>query len=77
MNDPDRLLPVLRTAPDRRIRMSPREIRRARFAETRLGRRGYEREEVDRLLARVAEDACRVGAPWRIQRPTDSARRPT
>jgi DivIVA domain-containing protein len=57
MNDPDRLLPVLRTAPDRRIRMSPREIRRARFAETRLGRRGYEREEVDRLLARVAEDA--------------------
>jgi DivIVA domain-containing protein len=57
MTDLDHPLPVLRTAPGRRIRMSPREIRHTRLAETRLGRRGYERDEVDRLLARIAEDA--------------------
>lgn len=57
MNDRDRALPVPRTAPGRRTRLSPREIQHARFAETRLGRRGYERDEVDQLLVRIAEDA--------------------
>jgi archaellum component FlaC len=40
----------------RRPRMTPMRIRRAPLAETRFGKRGYEREAVDELLTRIADD---------------------
>jgi DivIVA domain-containing protein len=40
----------------RRPRMTPMRIRNAQLAETRFGKRGYERDAVDELLTRIADD---------------------